>query len=107
MRTTWYLTDLPEARGKQGKKPWIGPGESGGQRGQRRAGGFRSSTGGWWPDTVGFMPRAMRVGCLLSEHGIGQDSAAGSQDFEQQMERSRLEAIDEEALKPRRPGWYL
>ena len=55
---------------------------------------------------VGFMPRAMRVDRLLGEHGIGQDSAAGRQEFERQMERRRLEALDEEALKPvpQRPG---
>ena len=28
------------------------------------------------------MPRAMRVERLLSEHAIGQDSAAGCQEFE-------------------------
>ena len=56
---------------------------------------------------VGFMPRAMRVDRLLGEHGIGQDSAAGRQEFERQMERRRLEALDEEALKPLRRGWYL
>jgi hypothetical protein len=54
---------------------------------------------------VGLMPRAMRVDRLLSEHGIGQDSAARRQEFERQMERRRLEALDEEALKPRRRGW--
>ena len=56
---------------------------------------------------VGFMPRAIRVDPLLGEHGIGQDSAAGRQEFERQMERRRLEALDEEALKPLRRGWYL
>ena len=56
---------------------------------------------------VGFMPRAMRVDRLLSEHGIGQDSAAGRPEFERQMERRRLEAIDQEALKPLRRSWYL
>jgi hypothetical protein len=35
---------------------------------------------------VVFMPRAMRVDRLLSKHGIGQDSAAGRQEFERQME---------------------
>ena len=50
---------------------------------------------------VGFMPRAMRVDRLLGEHGIGQDSVAGRQEFERQMERRRLEAIDEES----RCGW--
>ena len=56
---------------------------------------------------VGFMPRAMRVDRLLSEHGIGQDSAAGRPEFERQMERRRLEAIDQEALKPLRRSWHL
>ena len=54
---------------------------------------------------VGFMLRARRVGRLLGEHGIGQDCAAGRQEFERQMERRGLEALDEEALKPRRRGW--
>jgi len=52
-----------------------------------------------------FMPRVRRVDRLLGEHGIGQDSAAGRQEFERQMERRRLEALDEEVLKPRRRGW--
>jgi hypothetical protein len=49
----------------------------------------------------------MRVDRLLSEHGIGQDSAAGRQEFERQMERRRLEAIDKEALQTLRRGWHL
>ena len=53
------------------------------------------------------MPRAMRVDRLLGEHGIGQDSAAERQEFERQMERRRLQALAEEALKPLRRGWYL
>jgi hypothetical protein len=36
---------------------------------------------------VGFMPRAMRVDRLLGEHGIGQDSAAGRQEFERATRR--------------------
>jgi hypothetical protein len=55
---------------------------------------------------VVFMRRATRVDRLLGEHGIGQDSAAGRQEFERQMERRRLEAVAEEALKPLRRGWY-
>jgi hypothetical protein len=51
------------------------------------------------------MPRAMRVDRFLGEHGIGQNSAAGRQEFERQMKRHRLEAIDEEAPKPRRRSW--
>ena len=65
-------------------------GESAEQRGQRRAGGFRCLTGGWWPDIVEFLSRAMRADRLLGEHSIGQDSAAGRQEFERQMERRRL-----------------
>jgi len=56
---------------------------------------------------VGFMPRAMRVDRWLGEHGMWQGSAPGRQEFERQMERRRLEALDEEDLKPRRRGWYL
>ena len=56
---------------------------------------------------VGFMSRAIRVDRLLSEHGIGQDSAAGGPEFERQIERRRLEALDEESLKPPRRGRYL
>jgi hypothetical protein len=54
---------------------------------------------------VGLVPRAMRVDRLLSEHGIGQDSVSGRQEFERQMERRRLEAIEEEALNSLRRGW--
>jgi hypothetical protein len=54
---------------------------------------------------VGFMPRVMCVDRSVSEHGIGQDSAAGRQEFERQMESRRLEALDEEALKPLAFSW--
>jgi hypothetical protein len=47
----------------------------------------------------------MRVDRLPGEHRIGQDPTAGRQEFERQMERRRLEALDEEALKPLRRGW--
>jgi hypothetical protein len=40
-------------------------------------------------------------------YGIGQDCAAARQEFERQMERRWLEALDEEALKPLRRGRYL
>jgi hypothetical protein len=43
----------------------------------------------------------------LGEHGIGQDSAAGRQEFERQMEARRLEEQDEAALRPFRRGWCL
>jgi hypothetical protein len=47
------------------KKPEIGPGESAGQSGQRRTGGFWFLAGGWWPDMVGIMLRAMRVDRII------------------------------------------
>jgi hypothetical protein len=56
------------------------------------------------------MPRAMRVDRLLGEHGMGQDSAARRQEFERQMERRRLEALDEKGHSPaQRPrhAWPL
>jgi hypothetical protein len=55
---------------------------------------------------VEFMPRAMRVDRLLGEHGIGQDPAAGRQQFERQMERGPLEAIDEESHSDTTPVDY-
>jgi hypothetical protein len=65
------------------------------------------SSFGWYLAAPEHRPGWMRVDRLLGEHGIGQDSAAGRQEFERQMERRRLEALDEEALKPLRRGWYL
>ena len=49
----------------------------------------------------------MRVDRLLGEHGIGQDTAAGRQQFEQRMEARRLEPGDEGWLKVFRRGWYV
>ena len=49
------------------RKPESGPGESAGQTGQRRTGGFGCLTVGWRLDMAGFMPRAMRADRLLSE----------------------------------------
>ena len=48
-----------------------------------------------------------RLGQLLGEHGIQQDTPAGRQEFERQMEQRRLEEVDEEALKQIREGWCL
>jgi putative transposase len=52
-------------------------------------------------------PQWMRVDRLLGEHGIGRDSPAGRQEFERQMERRRLEEVDEEPLQEFRRGWCL
>jgi hypothetical protein len=47
------------------------------------------------------MPRAMRVDRLLSEHGIGQDSAARRQEFERQK---LLAALGEPCRKTEWPA---
>ena len=52
-------------------------------------------------------PGWLRVDRLLGEHGIGQDTAVGRQEFERQMEARRLAEEDEEALKALRRGWCL
>ena len=44
---------------------------------------------------------------LLGEHGIQEDTPTGRAQFEQWMERRRLEESDPEALKALRRGWCL
>ena len=61
----------------------------------------------WYLAAAEHRPAWLRVDRLLGEHGIPQDSAAGRQEFERQMEARRLEEADEEALKPLRRGWCL
>ena len=43
----------------------------------------------------------------LGEHGIGQDTPAGREEFERHPEARRLEETDEAALKVFRRGWCL
>ena len=52
-------------------------------------------------------PGWVRVDRLLGEHGIQEDTPAGRSQFEQWMERRRLEETDPEALKALRRGWCL
>ena len=52
-------------------------------------------------------PSWLRVDRLLGEHGIEQDTAAGRQEFERQMEQRRLQEMDEEALQAFRRSWCL
>jgi REP element-mobilizing transposase RayT len=54
-----------------------------------------------------YRPRWLRVDRLLGEHGIQKDSPAGRQEFERDMERRRLEEVDEAALKEFRRGWCI
>jgi putative transposase len=61
----------------------------------------------WYVAAPEHRPKWIRVDRLLGEHGIQQDSAAGRQHFERQMEARRLEETDEEVLKAFRRGWCL
>ena len=54
-----------------------------------------------------FRPQWLRVDRLLGEHGIVKDSAAGREQFEREMERRRLEELDQEALEDFRRGWCI
>ena len=52
-------------------------------------------------------PSWVRVDRLLGEHGIQEDTPTSRAQFEQWMERRRLEETDPEALKVLRRGWCL
>ncbi len=65
------------------------------------------SSFGYYLSAPEHRPQWMRVDRLLGEHGIAQDTPAGRQEFEQQMEARRLEPGEEEALKVFRRGWYV
>jgi hypothetical protein len=65
------------------------------------------SSFGYYLSAPEHRPHWMRVDRLLGEHGIGQDTPAGRQQFEQRMEARRLEPGDDEALKVLRNGWYI
>ena len=61
----------------------------------------------WYAAALEHRPAWMRVDRLLGEHGIGEDGAAGRQQFEQRMELCRVAEEDEHALAPIRRGWCL
>ncbi len=65
------------------------------------------SSFGYYLSAPKHRPQWVRVDRLLGEHGIGQDTPASRQQFEQRMEARRLEPGDEEALKMFRRGWYV
>src|ERR1043166_7336557 len=52
-------------------------------------------------------PQWLRADRLLAEHGIQGDTPAGRREFEDQMERRRLEGADEEKLEEFRNSWCL
>lgn len=52
-------------------------------------------------------PAWLRVDRLLGEHGIGRDTAAGRQEFEQRMEARRAAAGDPAEWQTMRRGWCL
>jgi REP element-mobilizing transposase RayT len=61
----------------------------------------------WYLAAPEHRPKWIRVDRLLGEHGIQQHTAGGRQQFEQRMEKRRLEETDEESLKIFRRGWCL
>lgn len=52
-------------------------------------------------------PRWLRTDRLLGEHGIQQDTPAGGQEFERQMEHRRLEGLNPDALEESRQAWSI
>ena len=61
----------------------------------------------WYAAAREHRPAWIRVDRLLGEHGIGEDTALGRQEFERRMELRRAAEEDEEALAPIRRGWCL
>src|ERR1035437_5069146 len=61
----------------------------------------------WYAAAREHRPAWIRVDRLLGEHGIGEDTAIGRQEFERRMELRRAAEEDEEALAPIRRGWCL
>jgi len=76
-------------------------------RRQDRLLGYPWSSLVWYLAAKEHRPGWMRVDRLLGEHGIGQDTSAGRQEFERRMEGRRMREEDEEQLKPLRRGWCL
>ncbi len=74
---------------------------------QERLLAYPWSSFGWYLAAPEHRPRWLQVDLLLGEHEIGQDTAAGRQEFERHMEVRRLEQEDEEALKALRRGCCL
>jgi len=60
----------------------------------------------WYGAAREHRPIWLRVDRLLGEHGIGEDTAVGREEFERRMEGRRA-AEEEEALAPIRRGWCL
>jgi REP element-mobilizing transposase RayT len=69
--------------------------------------GYPWSSLTWYLAAPEHRPQWLRVDRLLGEHGIGQDTPAGRQEFERRMEQRRLEKADEPALQAFRRGWCL
>ena len=61
----------------------------------------------WYAAAREHRPGWIRVDRLLGEHGIGEDTAGGRQEFERRMEQRRAMEEYETALAPIRRGWCL
>jgi len=69
--------------------------------------GYPWSSLGWYLAAPEHRPGWIRVDRLLGEHGLAEDTPAGRQGFERQMETQRAEAAGAAVLKTLRRGWYL
>jgi len=61
----------------------------------------------WYLAAPEHRPKWVRVDRLLGEHGIGQDTPAGRQQFEARLEARRLEQAEAEVVNVLRRGWCL
>lgn len=81
-------------------------------RGDRRENIFLNDVDRAW-SSLGYLaapehrPACIRVDRLLGEHGIQADTVAARRQFEQRMEKRRLEESDPEIRKQMQRGWCL
>jgi hypothetical protein len=85
----------------------LNPARAGMLKAQERRLSYPWSSFGAYLAAPEHRPCWVRVDRLLGEHGIQEDTPTSRAQFEQWMERRRLEETDPEALKVLRRGWCL
>jgi putative transposase len=85
----------------------LNPVRAGLLKAQERLAAYPWSSLVWYAAAPEHRPAWMRVDRLLGEHGIGEDGAAGRQQFAQRMEWRRVAGQEEQELAPIRRGWCL
>jgi hypothetical protein len=73
---------------------------------EERLRSYRWSSFGWYLAAADQRPAWLRVERLFGEHGIGEDTARGRQEFERRLETRRAQENDAEWAGVRR-GWCL